>query len=89
MTEELAFTMLEAAGMEVGDIEYLVSELKARRLDDAAALVDIAGRQYARSYLGIDEAEIGDDPDYGEKASPGMVDTESQEPDGETVPPVS
>ncbi len=59
MTETLAFTLLEVAGVELGDIDVIVAELRERDFEQAAVLMGVAGRRYAQRWLGIDP----DDPD--------------------------
>jgi len=88
MTPNLAFQLIEEAGIEVGDIETLVHTLRRDRTDKAADLVAIAGREYAQRYLGITHSDVGEEPDFGDAVQEPEVevpDRESQEPDGLVV----
>jgi len=86
MTESLAMTLIQSAGLEMGDIEVLVAELQSRRVEDAAALVEIAGREYALRFLGINPADA-DEPDP-EPERVEVPDLDSQRPDPAGVRPL-
>lgn len=92
MTESVAMRLIENAGMEIGDIDAVVADLQMRRVDEAAVMVQIAGRKYAMAKtLGIDPADV-DEEELEALDQQGFAveapDLESQEPDPEPVSPV-
>lgn len=92
MTESVAMRLIENAGMEIGDIDAVVADLRMRRVDEAAVMVDIAGRKYAMAKtLGIDPADVDAEEleALNQRNEPVEApDLDSQLPDPEQVTPV-
>ena len=92
MTESVAMRLIENAGLEIGDLDSVVADLRMRRVDEAAVMVEIAGRKYATAKtLGIDPADVDQEEleALDQQSEPVEApDLDSQLPDPEPVTPV-